>query len=174
MTEERNKLIEDNLMFAYSMANKFRGVPIEYDDLLGIANVGLVKAAQKFDKGSGFSFTTYAGKVISNEILQFLRKQKKHLYVLSLEDPIQDTENITLEDTIADKKDGFAEVEAIMVIQSSIDYLNDREFSAVALSIDLPSVSQKQKAEKLGVSQSIYSRYLSSAKNKILECFYNS
>ena len=73
MTEEINKLIEDNLMFAYSMANKFRGAPIEYDDLLGIANVGLVKAAQKFDNGSGFSFTTYAGKVISNEIFQFLR-----------------------------------------------------------------------------------------------------
>ena len=90
---------------------------------------------------------------------------------MSLEDPIQDTENITLEDTIADKNDGFEEVEAIMVIQSSIDYLNDREFSAVALSIDFPGVSQKQKAEKLGVSQSIYSRYLSSAKRKIQECF---
>lgn len=47
MTEERSKLIEDNLMFAYSMANKFCGVPIEYDDLIGIANYGLVKAAQK-------------------------------------------------------------------------------------------------------------------------------
>ncbi len=172
MTEERSKLIEDNLMFAYSMANKFCGVPIEYDDLIGIANYGLVKAAQKFDYGAGYSFTTYAGKVISNEILQFLRKQKKHLYVLSLEEPIQDTENITLEDTIADKEDGFGEVEAIMVIQSSIDYLNDREFSAVALSIDLPGVSQAQRAKKLGVSQSIYSRYLSSAKRKIRACFF--
>ena len=70
---ERQNLISDNLGLVHACANKFRGRGIEYDDLFQAGCVGLVKAADNFDSGRGFAFSTYAVPVILGEIRRIFR-----------------------------------------------------------------------------------------------------
>ncbi|MCI5752318.1 MAG: sigma-70 family RNA polymerase sigma factor [Oscillospiraceae bacterium] len=87
--EEENCLAENNLGLVHLCANRFRGRGIEYDDLYGAGCVGLVKAAQAFDKERGVKFSTYAVPVIMGEIKRLFRdggaiKVSRHIKELSL------------------------------------------------------------------------------------------
>ena len=58
--EARNKLIEHNLRLAASMAKRFRNKGLSYEDLLCEANMGLIRAVDKYDYTKGYKFSTYA------------------------------------------------------------------------------------------------------------------
>lgn len=70
---DRNELIRQNLRLVHACAHRFEGRGIEYDDLFSAGCVGLVKAADRFDEGKGFRFSTYAVPVILGEIRQLFR-----------------------------------------------------------------------------------------------------
>lgn len=70
---ERNKTVEENLGLVHACARRFCGRGIEYDDLFSAGCVGLVKAADNFDKSRGLAFSTYAFPVILGEIRQLFR-----------------------------------------------------------------------------------------------------
>jgi RNA polymerase sporulation-specific sigma factor len=70
---ERERLISENLGLVHACAGRFRGKGTEYDDLFQAGCVGLVKAADKFDKSRGFAFSTYAVPVILGEIKRIFR-----------------------------------------------------------------------------------------------------
>lgn len=70
---KRENLIEDNLGLVHACANKFRGRGVDYDDLFQAGCVGLVKAADNFDRNRGFAFSTYAVPVILGEIRRIFR-----------------------------------------------------------------------------------------------------
>lgn len=70
---DRNKLVEENLGLVYSCANRFKGRGADYEDLVQAGCVGLIKAADNFDKERGFSFSTYAVPVILGEIKRIFR-----------------------------------------------------------------------------------------------------
>lgn len=69
----REKLINENYGLVHACANKFRGRGVEYDDLFQAGCVGLIKAADNFDPGRGFAFSTYAVPVILGEIRRIFR-----------------------------------------------------------------------------------------------------
>lgn len=71
--EERDALIGENYGLVHSCANKFRGRGVEYEDLFQAGCVGLIKAADNFDKERGFAFSTYAVPVILGEIRRIFR-----------------------------------------------------------------------------------------------------
>ncbi len=71
--EKREKLIESNLGLVHSCATRFRDRGVEYDDLFQAGCVGLCKAADGFDEGRGFAFSTYAVPVILGEIKRLFR-----------------------------------------------------------------------------------------------------
>lgn len=56
----RNKLVEHNIRLAIKEAKKYRGKGLPFEDLVQHAALGLHHAADKFDPGRGFRFTTYA------------------------------------------------------------------------------------------------------------------
>ena len=58
----------------------------EYDDLVQIGRIGLIKAAKTFN--GSVKFITYASRCINNELLMFLRKENKRADCLSLEEPV--------------------------------------------------------------------------------------
>ena len=71
--EDREALIGENYGLVHSCANKFRGRGVEYEDLFQAGCVGLIKAADNFDKERGFAFSTYAVPVILGEIRRIFR-----------------------------------------------------------------------------------------------------
>ena len=86
---DRNELIEQNLRLVHACAHRFEGKGIEYDDLYSAGCVGLIKAADRFDRNKGFRFSTYAVPVILGEIKQLFRsggsvKVSRSLQELSL------------------------------------------------------------------------------------------
>lgn len=69
----RDEFIKSNLPLVHSIANRFRGRGIEYDDLYSAGCLGLVKAYDNFDSGRGLCFSTYAVPVIMGEIKRLFR-----------------------------------------------------------------------------------------------------
>ena len=76
MTNEQQKLVEENINLAYFVAHRFKNTNLEFDDVKAIACLGLVKAAIAFQPDRGLVFNTLAVKVITNEILMQLRREK--------------------------------------------------------------------------------------------------
>ncbi len=70
-----NKIIESNLKFVVSVANKYRVTGIPLEDLINEGNIGLVKSAFRFDETRGFKFISYAVWWIRQSILQFIADQ---------------------------------------------------------------------------------------------------
>ena len=69
----RDEFIASNLGLVHSLANRFRNRGIEYDELFAAGSLGLVKAADGFNPGLGFRFSTYAVPVILGEIKKLFR-----------------------------------------------------------------------------------------------------
>lgn len=78
---DRNKLVEDNLKLVYKLATKYKYLccsTIDFDDLVSLGFIGLVKAAKTFDESKNIKFSTLAYICIKNSILrEFVAKQYK-------------------------------------------------------------------------------------------------
>ena len=70
---DRDEFIESNLPLVHSLANRFRGRGIEYEELFAAGSMGLVKAYDNFDFSRGLCFSTYAVPVVLGEIKQLFR-----------------------------------------------------------------------------------------------------
>lgn len=69
----RDEFIKRNLALVHSLANRFRGRGIDYEELFSAGSMGLVKAYDNFDKSRGLCFSTYAVPVILGEIRRLFR-----------------------------------------------------------------------------------------------------
>ena len=70
---DRDQCIRDNMGLVHACAHRFRGKGIEYEDLFQAGCMGLVKAADAFDRDRGFRFSTYAVPVILGEMRRLFR-----------------------------------------------------------------------------------------------------
>jgi RNA polymerase sporulation-specific sigma factor len=69
----RNEIVENNLGLVHSLAARFKGRGVEYDDLFQAGCMGLLRAAEGFDEDRGLKFSTYAVPVILGEIKRIFR-----------------------------------------------------------------------------------------------------
>lgn len=69
----RDEFIEKNLPLVHSLAKRFRGRGIEYEELYSAGCLGLVKAYDNFESERGLCFSTYAVPVILGEIRRLFR-----------------------------------------------------------------------------------------------------
>lgn len=166
--EARNELIEHNLRLVVFIAKKFESTKINMEDLISIGSLGLIKGIQTFKLEKNIKLATYASRCIENEILMYLRKTQKVRQEYSLDEVLSiDSEGnemilsdiIGSEDSLALTK--LTEEEDIMNLYYAINRLSKREKEIVILRYGLFGVSpltQKEVADKLGISQSYISR----------------
>jgi len=76
-----SKLIKSNLRFVISVAKQYQNMGLEFEDLISEGNIGLVKAAEKFDETKGFKFISYAVWWIRQSILKAIAEQSRVVYL---------------------------------------------------------------------------------------------
>ena len=74
-----NKLTSANLRFVVSVAKQYQNQGLSLSDLINEGNIGLIKAAEKFDETRGFKFISYAVWWIRQSILQAIAEQSRSI-----------------------------------------------------------------------------------------------
>ena len=84
----RDKLIEHNLRLVVFLAKKYESAGYDIEDLVSIGSIGLIKGINTYKIDKNIKLATYASRCIANEILMFLRKNKKRKTEISFEDAL--------------------------------------------------------------------------------------
>ena len=167
-SKARDILIERNLRLVVFLAKKYENTGIDLEDLVSIGTIGLIKGINTFHRGKNIKLATYASRCIDNEILMFLRKNKKIKTEVSIEESLSyDAEGneLHLEDILGTDIDIVTrEVEKedekkIMI--NEILRLDPRDRDIMILRYGLlgqKEKTQKEVADILGISQSYISR----------------
>ena len=166
LTPAQQKLVEDNHNLIYSFLNSQHLPHIDYYD---IAAIGLCKAAIHYDQSRSkqTTFSTYAYRVMRNEIgQQWRRKQKSVKASCSLNEPISGTEGETaLEDILVDPRDHTLDainLESIVTILK--DY--DNRYPTI-LYMTCQGYTQKEIGLRFGLKQTSISRLIKKMKEVI-------
>ena len=172
----REKLIEHNLRLVAHITKKYYSAAPDRDDLLSIGTVGLIKAVSTFDGSKGSRFATYASRCVENEILMHFRSLKKTAGEVHFDEPIETDKNgnsLTLIDIIPDGSsiDELIEAKADSLrIYELLPSLTDREAEIISLRYglyDKAPLTQRETAERLGISRSYVSRIEKAAIEKL-------
>ena len=94
--EARNILIERNLRLVAHVSKKYSTTNIDQDDLISIGTIGLIKAINSFDYTKNIKLATYAARCIDNEILMFIRSNKKTKSEIFLNEAIGKDKDLSL------------------------------------------------------------------------------
>lgn len=166
--DAKNKLIEHNLRLVVYLSKKYENTKIDLEDLVSIGTIGLIKGINTYKIGKNIKLATYASRCIDNEILMYLRKNKKRNADVSLEESLSfDAEGneLHLEDILGTEGDlvfdEFSEKENKITLSNELSTLSDREKLIMTLRYGLNGTddyTQKEVAEMLGISQSYISR----------------
>ena len=166
--EAKNVLIERNLRLVVYIAKKFENSGVNIEDLISIGTIGLMKAINSYNLDKNIKLATYASRCIENEILMFLRKNNRIKTEISIDEPINtDSEgnDLSLGDILGTDNDSiFKSIEENdnkKVLMQAIQKLNKREKTIMQIRYGFDGyeeLTQKEVADKLGISQSYISR----------------
>ena len=166
--EARNVLIEHNLRLVAHIAKKYYTQSDEQDDLISIGTIGLIKGVSTYRPDKGVRLATYASRCIENEILMHLRKIANQKAEVSLDEPINldgEGNELLLSDILGTAEDDIQrplEADAeVMVLRQALTELPQREQEIVSMRFGLDGrkeLTQKEVAQKMGISQSYISR----------------
>ena len=176
--EAKNILIERNLRLVAHIVKKYTNYNKDSDDLISIGSIGLIKAIMTFKAGQGTKLVTYAARCIDNEILMYLRSSKKYSRDIYLQDPIgtdKDGNEITLQDKVADDRMNIEEevrlkMQVKQLYEKIQTVLKGQEREIIEMRYGLlngEKFTQKDIANKLGISRSYVSRIEKKALEKL-------
>ena len=166
--DARNKLIEHNLRLVVFLAKKYDNTIYDLEDLVSIGTIGLIKGIKTYKLDKNIKLATYASRCIDNEILMFLRKNKKRNSEVSLEDSINfDNEGneLKLEDVFGTEDDvvekSLESKYDKILLEKEVKNLTSRDRDIIEQRYGLfgkKELTQKELADKLNISQSYISR----------------
>lgn len=178
----RGLLIEHNLRLVAHIVKKYVQPDRESEDLLSTGTIGLIKAIDTFDDSKGIRLATYASRCIDNELLMLFRSGKKQSREVYLYDPIgTDKEgNVinlfdimeSVDEDIVEKTEQLEKIEKLRGFVEQV--LNEREREIVLMRYGLfgvKEITQREIAEKLGISRSYVSRIEKKALAKLRACY---
>ena len=164
----KDKLIEHNLRLVVFLAKKYENTGVDLEDLVSIGSVGLIKGINTFSSDKNIKLATYASRCIDNEILMYLRKNKKVRAEVSIDQALSfdgDGNELHLEDVIGTDKDEVSNSiersdDKTLMLQEILSLKpRDREIMIMRYGLlGQDEFTQKEVAEKLGISQSYISR----------------
>ena len=164
----RDKLIEHNLRLVVFLAKKYENTKVDLEDLVSIGTIGLIKGIKTYSMDKNIKLATYASRCIDNEILMYLRKNKKIKTEVSFDESLSfdmDGNELHLEDILGTDPDivtrGLEENLNKRIVIDEINKLPPRDREIIVLRYGLlngQEMTQKDVAELLGISQSYISR----------------
>ncbi len=172
-------LIERNLRLVAHIAKKYYQTPIEQDDLISIGSIGLIKAVDSFKSDKQTRLATYASRCIENEILMYFRGRKKLQNDVSINEEIdcdKDGNALSLMDIISEDENIldviYGSVRTEKLIAAIRSELEEREKTIIMLRYGLsePALTQRETADRLGISRSYVSRIEKKALEKLRIC----
>ena len=164
----RPALIEHNLRLVVYIARRFENTGINIEDLISIGTIGLIKAVGTYNPAKNIKLATYASRCIENEILMHLRKTSSQKTEVSFDEPLNtdwDGNELLLSDVLGTESDLVmkpleADVDR-QLLWTALRKLSDRERQIISMRFGLSGgreYTQKEVADRLGISQSYISR----------------
>lgn len=139
-----NKLIQANLRFVVTIARSYQGKGLTMDDLVSEGNIGLMKAAAKYDSERGLRFVNYAVVFIRQQIEKALKQESAELRVENAKDglsrsvdaPLGNRANMSLLSVLSDVNSPLADVRVYdSAIADAVEYalrsLSEREHQVI-------------------------------------------
>ncbi len=161
-------LIERNLRLVVYIARRFENTGVNLEDLISIGTIGLIKAISTYRREKNIKLATYASRCIENEILMHIRKIAGQKAEVSLDEPINmdyDGNELLLSDILGTEEDmilrPLEDDVDLCVLRQALSELPGREREIVLMRYGLEGrkeLTQKEVAQKLGISQSYISR----------------
>ena len=147
---------------------KYYSQSADQEDLISIGTIGLIKAVSTYRSDRKVKLATYASRCIENEILMYLRKIAGRRTEVSFDEPLSsdwDGNELLLSDILGTEPDSVIrpledDVDRVLLLRA-LSHLppREREIISMRFGIDLPeSMTQKEVADRLGISQSYISR----------------
>ncbi|MBF7081886.1 RNA polymerase sporulation sigma factor SigK [Desulfallas sp. Bu1-1] len=177
----RDILIERNLRLVAHIIKKFEGSGDDFDDLISIGTIGLIKAVNTFNNNKSSRLATYASKCIENEILMYMRSKKKMRAEMSLYEPIgtdKEGNEIHFMDVLSTDAEAVSEMVSRIMdkeqLWRKLKKLTPQERKVLVLRFGLRGKerkTQKEIAKKLGISRSYVSRIEKRAIDRLSEQF---
>ena len=183
--DARNILIEHNLRLVAHVAKKYtssgRIASVDFDDIISIGTIGLIKGIDSFNADKNVRLATYAARCIENEILMYIRSSKKYSNDMFLQDPVGhdfDGNEITVMDMVKSDDDPVPDevsdrIDIMRMIQKIEEVLDEREREIIKMRYAIyggEEITQREIAAMLGISRSYVSRIEKKALKKISAC----
>lgn len=164
----KDKLIEHNLRLVVFLAKRYENTKVDLEDLVSIGSIGLIKGINTYKRGKNIKLATYCSRCIDNEILMYLRKNKKTKADISFEESLSfdsDGNELHLEDILGTEKDivtkPLEEAYNKKLLKEELEKLDKRDKEIMYLRYGLngqDELTQKEVAKRLNISQSYISR----------------
>lgn len=177
----RNTLVEHNLRLVAHIVKKYYSNANDYDDLISVGIVGLIKAINTFDFTKAQRLSSYASTCIQNEILMLFRNSRKNQQEISLSEAVdtdKDGNNLVLMDVISVNDDIVEQLDVKFKSERLGKYINEvldnREKTVIVLRYGLNGVEEKTQREianMLNISRSYVSRIETKALTKLRKRF---
>ncbi len=174
--DARNTLIEHNLRLVSHILKKYYAQADDMDDLLSIGTIGLIKGVDSYRPDRGVRLSSYCSRCVENEVLMYFRSRRKSQGDLSLSDALEGDGDggLSILDVLADEDDmaeRIGERELCAQLRDLIGrVLTEREARVIRLRYGLEGgaeLTQKQTADRIGVSRSYVSRIEKRALEKL-------
>lgn len=169
-TRERDALIAGNIRLVVYIAKKFIGAGLDFNELVSVGNMGLVKAADRYDPEKGIQFSTFASVVVSNEIRMALKKlnrtKRREISLDTVLSGQEDGRPLLLRNTLRDEEyrvgAGIEAEDDRRWICAAIEALGERERTVIRMRYGIGMAgphTQADVARRIGcMSQSYVSR----------------
>ena len=161
-------LVEHNLRLVVYIARRFENTGVNLEDLISIGTIGLIKAIGTYRLDKKIKLATYASRCIENEILMHIRKISNQRTEVSLDEPINmdcDGNELLLSDILGTDEDlilrPLEDDVDLCVLRQALTLLPPREREIVLMRFGMEGrkeLTQKEVAQKMGISQSYISR----------------